>query len=201
LKGPADFGYLPFLGLDVMRQVAADLVSRTSGQRYDWRTECVISAGGLSGILNVLLATPEPGAELHLNIAMTAAPKIPKTIDEYIAGFPPDVQAILQKMRETIRKAAPKAVEKISYQMPTFERHGNLVHFAAYKTHVGFYPTPSGIEKFKAEIADYGWAKGSVQFPLDKPVPYALVAKITKFRAKENLERAQSVAKKAAKKS
>lgn len=132
---------------------------------------------------------------------MKTAPVVPKTIDEYIAGFPPDVQAILQKMRETIRKAAPKAVEKISYQIPTFELHGNLVHFAAFKTHVGFYPTSSGIEKFKAEIAQYSWAKGSVQFPLDKPMPYALVAKITKFRVKENLQRAQSAAKKAAKKS
>lgn len=131
---------------------------------------------------------------------MKASAKPPKDIDEYIAAFPPDVQVILRKMRLTIRKAAPKAEEKITYQMPTFVLHGNLVHFAAYKTHIGFYPTPSGIEQFKDEIAKYTWAKGSVQFPLDKPMPYALVTRITKFRAKENLERAQAKANKAAKK-
>lgn len=129
---------------------------------------------------------------------MTPASTAPQTIDEYIAAFPPDVQAILQKMRETIRKAAPKAEEKINYQMPTFVLGGNLVHFAAYKTHIGFYPTPSGIEQFKDEIAKYTWAKGSVQFPLDKPIPYALVARITKFRVQEVAAKA---AAKAAKKS
>lgn len=121
---------------------------------------------------------------------MKSASAAPQTIDEYIAQFPPDVQAVLDKMRETIRKAAPKAEEKINYQMPTFVLHGNLVHFAAYKTHIGFYPTPSGIEQFKDEIAKYTWAKGSVQFPLDQPIPYALVARITKFRVKEVAARA-----------
>ena len=111
------------------------------------------------------------------------------TIDEYIRTFPPGVQRILQKMRQTIQEAAPGATEAISYRMPTFKLNGNLVHFAAFKNHIGFYPTPSAIERFKEELSPYKWAKGSVQFPLDKPVPYALVKKIVTFRVKENLKR------------
>ena len=114
------------------------------------------------------------------------------TIDEYISTFPADVQAILQKVRETIRKAAPEATEAISYQMPTFKLNGNLVHFAAFKSHIGFYPIPSGIEKFKKELAPYPQGKGSVQFPLDRPIPYALITKIVKFRVKENSEKAKA---------
>ena len=110
----------------------------------------------------------------------------PQTIDEYIAGFPADVQKILQKIRVTIHEAAPEATEKISYQMPTFYLNGNLVHFAAFKDHIGFYPVPSGIEKFKKELSVYKQGKGSVQFPLDKPIPYGLITKIVKFRVKEN---------------
>jgi uncharacterized protein YdhG (YjbR/CyaY superfamily) len=120
----------------------------------------------------------------------------PTTIDEYIAGFPPDVQAILQKIRATIRKAAPQAAETINYQMPTFTLHGNLVHFAAFKNHIGFYPTPSGIENFKAELAAYKGAKGSVQFPLDQPIPYGLISKIVKLKVKENLAKAEAKRKK-----
>jgi uncharacterized protein YdhG (YjbR/CyaY superfamily) len=112
-----------------------------------------------------------------------------KTIDEYIKTFPVDVQSILEKMRQTIRKAAPGAVEAIAYEMPTFRLNGNLVHFAAFENHIGFYPTPSGIDAFKKEISRYKWAKGSVQFPLDKPIPYDLVGKIVKFRVTENLEK------------
>jgi uncharacterized protein YdhG (YjbR/CyaY superfamily) len=108
------------------------------------------------------------------------------TIDEYIKSFPKDVQGILEKMRETIRKAAPDAVEAISYQMPTFKLNGkNLVHFAAFKNHIGFYPIPSGIEAFKKELSPYKQGKGSVQFPIDKPIPYDLVKKIVIFRSKE----------------
>jgi uncharacterized protein YdhG (YjbR/CyaY superfamily) len=118
------------------------------------------------------------------------------SIDEYIATFPKDIQAILEKLRLTIKKAAPNAKETINYQMPTFTLEGNLVHFAAFKNHIGFYPTPSGIEKFKKELSVYEGAKGSVQFPLDKPIPYALVGKIVKFRVKENLERAEAKGKK-----
>ena len=110
------------------------------------------------------------------------------TIDEYIKNFPTDVQRILEKMRQTIRKAAPDAVESISYQMPTFKMNGkNLVHFAAFQKHIGFYPIPSGIEAFKKELSPYKQGKGSVQFPLDEPIPYDLVEKIVKYRVKENL--------------
>ena len=110
-------------------------------------------------------------------------------IDQYINTFPKDVQNILQKIRQTIRMAAPEAIESFSYQMPTFKLNGkNLVHFAAWKNHIGFYPTPSAIEKFKKELSAYKWAKGSVQFPIDKPIPYDLIEKIVIFRIKD-LER------------
>lgn len=114
----------------------------------------------------------------------------PKTIEEYIAGFPPEVQQILQQIRATIRKAAPDAVEAIKYQIPTFVLNGNLVHFGAFKKHVGFYPAPSGIEAFKNELSRYEGAKGSVQFPFDKPMPLALISRIVKFRVKESQEKA-----------
>ncbi len=120
----------------------------------------------------------------------------PRTIDEYIAGFPPEVQAILEKVRTTIRKAAPDAEETIKYRMPTFTLKGNLVHFAAFKSHIGFYPVPTGIEKFKKELSVYPGGKGSIQFPLDKPIPYGLISKIVKFRAKENLAKAEAKGKK-----
>jgi uncharacterized protein YdhG (YjbR/CyaY superfamily) len=120
----------------------------------------------------------------------------PKNIDEYIAGFPDDVQEILEKIRMTIREAAPDAEEKISYQMPTFTLKGNLVHFAAYRKHIGLYPAPRGIEKFKKELSAYEGAKGSVRFPLDKPIPFGLISRIVKFRVKDNLERAEAKGKK-----
>ncbi|MGH9977451.1 MAG: iron chaperone [Nitrososphaeraceae archaeon] len=113
-----------------------------------------------------------------------------KTIDEYVETFPKDVQSILEKIRQTIRKAAPGAVEVISYQIPTFKLNDkNLVHFAALKNHVGFYPTPSGIEAFKKVLSQYKGAKGSVQFPIGKPIPYDLLEKIVIFRTKEILKR------------
>ena len=114
-----------------------------------------------------------------------------QTINEYIAAFPTHVQEILQKLRATIRNAAPEAEEIISYQMPAFKYHGMLVYFAGHKNHIGFYPTPSGIEAFKKELSVYEGAKGSVQFPIDKPLPLGLVTKIVKFRVKENLEMAK----------
>src|SRR2546427_6435791 len=98
-----------------------------------------------------------------------------KTIDEYIKTFPEDVQTILEKMRQTIRKAAPEAEEAISYQIPTFKLNGNLVHFAAFKKHIGFFPTARGVEAFKKELSRYKGSKGTVRFPLDEPVPYGLV--------------------------
>ena len=113
-----------------------------------------------------------------------------KTIDEYIKASPTDVQGILQSLRLTIRKAAPEAVETISYQMPTFKLNGKgLVYFAAFKNHIGFHPIPSGIEAFKKELSPYKQGKGSVQFPIDKPIPSALVRRIVRFRAKEIQER------------
>jgi uncharacterized protein YdhG (YjbR/CyaY superfamily) len=109
------------------------------------------------------------------------------TIDEYIRTYPSNIQGILEKMRQIIKKAAPDAVEAISYQMPTFKLNGkNLVHFAAFKNHIGFYPIPSGIEAFKKELSPYKQGKGSVQFPLDEPIPLDLVEKIVKYRVKEN---------------
>ena len=120
----------------------------------------------------------------------------PKNIDDYIAGFPAEVQEILEKIRSTIRKAAPDAKETINYGIPTFTLNCNLVHFAGFTGHIGFYPTPSGIEKFKEELSVYEGAKGSVQFPLDKPMPLGLIRKIVKFRVQENLERAAAKGKK-----
>lgn len=119
---------------------------------------------------------------------MQSAKTAPRNIDEYIEVFPRVVQEILEQIRETIRKAAPDAEETISYQIPTFTLKGNLVHFAAFKKHIGFYPTPTGIEKFKDELSVYECAKGSVKFPLDKPIPFDLISRIVTFRVKENLE-------------
>jgi uncharacterized protein YdhG (YjbR/CyaY superfamily) len=121
---------------------------------------------------------------------MVAGEKQFKTIEEYIKTFPKDVQSILEKIRETIREAAPGAVETISYQMPAFKLNGrNLVYFAAWKNHIGFYPAPSGMEAFDKELSRYQRAKGSVQFPLEKPIPFDLISRIVKYRVKENLAR------------
>lgn len=108
------------------------------------------------------------------------------TIDEYILSFPQDIQEILQNIRQTIREVAPGAEERISYRMPTFRLHKNLVHFAALKNHIGFYPTPSGIIAFESELSEYETSKGAVRFPLDQPIPYDLIRKITLYRVKEN---------------
>ncbi|HQX81400.1 MAG TPA: DUF1801 domain-containing protein [Vicinamibacterales bacterium] len=115
---------------------------------------------------------------------------VPTTIDEYIAGFPPNVRRLLRQVRATIRKAAPKAEEKISYQIPTLFLHGNLVHFGAFKEHIGFYPAPMGLKEFEKELSKYAGSKGSVRFPLDQPMPLGLITRIVKFRVKKNLERA-----------
>lgn len=112
-----------------------------------------------------------------------------KTIAEYIKSFPPDIQSRLEKMRQTIRKAAPGAVEVISYRMPAFKLNGILVYFAAFKNHIGFFPTASGIAAFKKELAPYKTTKGTVHFPYDAPVPYDQVEKIVRFRVKENLQK------------
>lgn len=108
------------------------------------------------------------------------------SIDEYIGSFHPDLQKKLIQIREIIKTNAPDATERISYQMPTFYLNGNLVHFAGYSTHIGFYPTPSGIEAFKGEFSGYRWSKGAVQFPFDEPLPEDLIRRIVQFRVKEN---------------
>jgi len=113
------------------------------------------------------------------------------TIDEYIIQFPIEVQEILKTLRKVIKEVVPEAEEKITYKMPTFTLHGNLVHFAAYKNHIGFYPTPSGIEAFKEELSKYKGAKGSVQFPIKEPLPYELIIEIVKYRVMENMRKAE----------
>ena len=117
---------------------------------------------------------------------MKDAAAAPRTIDEYIAACPKEVQPVLEQIRATVHQAAPDAQETISYQMPAFTLNGILVYFAAHPKHIGFYPTPSGIEKFKPEIAGYEWAKGSVQFPLSEPLPTDLIRRIVEFRVKQN---------------
>jgi uncharacterized protein YdhG (YjbR/CyaY superfamily) len=127
---------------------------------------------------------------------MKAKTEDPTTIDDYIAGFPDETRKILERVRQTVRRQAPGAEEVISYKMPTFKLKGNLVHFAAFKHHLGFYPTPTGTAKFQKELAPYKSGKGSIRFPFDKPIPYDLIGRIVAFRVKENFERAESKAKK-----
>jgi len=110
-------------------------------------------------------------------------------VDMYINSFSEEIQSLLEQIRATIRQAAPEAKETIGYAIPTYVLNGNLVHFAAYNKHIGFYPGPSGIETFKEELAAYKGAKGSVQFPIDNPMPLDLITKIVKFRVKENMEK------------
>jgi uncharacterized protein YdhG (YjbR/CyaY superfamily) len=110
--------------------------------------------------------------------------------DEYIATFPEEIRKILEELRATIKAAAPEAEEKISYQMPAFALKGNLVWFAAFKNHIGFYPMPSGTEAFKKELSIYEGSKGTVRFPIDKPLPLKLISRIVKFRVAENLKKA-----------
>lgn len=119
-----------------------------------------------------------------------------ESIDEYILSFPTEVQKKLITLRKVINESAPDAEEKMSWQMPTFVLHGNLVHFAAHKNHIGFYPAPSGIAAFKDELSEYKSAKGSVQFPLTKPIPYELISKIVRFRVAENIREAEDKLKK-----
>jgi len=116
------------------------------------------------------------------------------SIDEYIATFPEDRQALLEAVRATIKAAAPDAVELISYGMPAFAQHGNLVYFAGLKDHIGFYPTPSGIEAFQDELSKYRTTKGAVNFPVDQPLPLELISEVVRFRVAENLDKAKAKA-------
>ncbi|MBM4088922.1 MAG: hypothetical protein FJ276_05740 [Planctomycetes bacterium] len=120
----------------------------------------------------------------------------PKDIDEYIARFPDDVRVVLENVRATIRTAAPEAKETISYQMPAFMQHGILVYFAAWQNHIGLYPPVSGDEALEQAVARYAGPKGNLQFPLDEPIPYALIARIAKSRVKQDAEKAAAKRKK-----
>ncbi|MEK5333257.1 iron chaperone [Lysinibacillus sp. FSL W8-0992] len=121
---------------------------------------------------------------------------IPESIDEYILQYPQEIQEILKTIRKVIKESAPNAEEKISYRMPTFVLNGNLVHFAAYKNHIGFYPTSSGINNFQDELSGYKTSKGAVQFPIEKPIPYGLISQIVKFRVAENQSKVEGKIKK-----
>jgi uncharacterized protein YdhG (YjbR/CyaY superfamily) len=123
---------------------------------------------------------------------MTMAITKPGNFDEYIITFPIETRKILEQLRETIKKAAPDAEEVISYGMPLFRQNGRLLYFAAYKNHIGFYPMKTGIEAFKTRLSDYKWAKGTIQFPLDKPLPLGLITEIVKFRVNENMEKSKN---------
>ncbi len=114
-----------------------------------------------------------------------------ESVDAYISSFPDDIQVKLGQLRELVRKCAPDATEKISYQMPTFYLSGNLVHFAAHTNHIGFYPTPSGVAKYEDELSDYKYSKGAIQFPLKEPLPLQLIEKIVRFRVEENLSKSK----------
>lgn len=116
-------------------------------------------------------------------------------LNAYISEFPEEIRVILEQIRETIQKAAPEAKEAIKYGMPTFILNGNLVHFAAYKNHIGFYPAPNGIDAFIDELAVYRTGKGTIQFPIDKPIPFDLITKVVKFRVEENLQKVKRKAK------
>jgi uncharacterized protein YdhG (YjbR/CyaY superfamily) len=126
--------------------------------------------------------------------------RTPKDIDEYITSFPKDVQTILKKIRSTITKAAPKAQEAISYQIPTFRLNGNLIHFAAYKNHIGLYPAPRAVEKFKKDLERYGTSKATIKFSLDEPIPYDLITRIVEFRVEQSPPKAKGKGKVATKK-
>jgi uncharacterized protein YdhG (YjbR/CyaY superfamily) len=123
-----------------------------------------------------------------------------QTTDEYIEQFSPEVQEILTNVRNVIKEAVPEATEKISYQMPTFYLHENLVHFAAYKNHIGYYPNPSGVEAFKDQLTSYKTSKGAIQFPLNKPIPYELISEIARYRVSESKAKAEAKAAKRKKK-
>jgi uncharacterized protein YdhG (YjbR/CyaY superfamily) len=127
---------------------------------------------------------------------MSPARSTPKDVDEYIAGFPKDVQTILRRVRKTIRLAAPAAEEKISYQIPTFSMSGGLLSYAAWKKHIALYPVPTGSERLNKKLSVYRSEKSTVRFPLDQPIPYNLITEIVKFRVRDNLKRAAEKGKK-----
>ena len=142
-------------------------------------------------LINWRLAGIEEGEAKEGEI-MEMKQAAPKTIDEYIAGFPEEIQEHLKKIRLTIRVAAPEVEETIKYQMPTFTLKGNLISFAAYKKHIALYPAPEGDEQFNMELSPYKTEKSTVRFPLDKPIPYDLISRIVMYRIEDNLQRAEA---------
>lgn len=170
--------------VDLGQRLGRHRLDRVAPQSHDPADRpAAARVGHKAGIYN---ARSGPGPPRRLgDQPMKTAQRPPTTIDEYIAGFPRPVQAILKQIRSTIRRAAPDAGEAIKYRVPTFVLNGNLVHFAAFKNHIGFYPTPSGIQEFSDELSRYESAKGSVQFPIDEPMPLSLIGRIVKFRVRE----------------
>lgn len=138
-----------------------------------------------------MAAAVEAGAIASQGLEMTEETKIPKNIDEYIAAFTPEVQEILQKVRQTISQAAPGAEEVISYRMPAFKMKGILAYFAGWKNHIGLYPPVMGDPELEAAVAPYAGEKGNLQFPLDQPIPYDLIERIVKFRVEQNLAKSK----------
>lgn len=148
----------------------------------------------MSRFLRVDIAILSVSAEFtssEIRKGMSMKSNAPGTVAKYAESFPKSTQTIIKKMRATIKKAAPKAVESISYQMPAYKLNGVLVYFAAYENHIGFYPTPRGIAPFKKELVKFKCSKGAIQFPLDKKIPWALVSKIVRYRVKENLAKSK----------
>lgn len=149
---------------------------------------------------NILTKPPAEAEALDVHVAWEDLLKKTissfESIDDYIATFPNNIREILQNLRTAIRRSAPDAYEKISYHMPTFAQDGNLVHFAAFKNHIGFYPTSRGIEAFKKELSGYEYSKGAIRFPINKPLPYALITRIVAFRVDENLKKSQAKSRK-----
>ena len=152
---------------------------------------------GLSAkIASVNMVATRLNEEHRNNIMSGTTSDSPQTIDTFIAEFSPEVQELLQTIRKIVHEAAPDAQEAIKYGMPTFTQYGNLVHFAAYKNHIGFYPTPSGIDQFEQELAKYRTGKGTIQFPIGGPIPYDLIRKVVAYRVQENTKKAQEKAAK-----
>lgn len=169
-----------------------------ANQKKEWNGRLQISGKGKCNdfvsrlseqVFNAIPRELKDYSQREINVKKSIISKKPETVDEYFGKFPKDIQKLLKEMRRTIKEGAPKSRETISYRMPTFRLNDNLVYFAAFKKHIGFYPTSSGIAAFKKELSKYKTSTGTVQFPFGEPIPYDLVRKIPKFRVKENLER------------
>jgi uncharacterized protein YdhG (YjbR/CyaY superfamily) len=147
----------------------------------------------------ILINRPENDFMVRINrlnkLISTSDMTKPTTFEEYLVAFPAETQKMLVQLRETIKKSAPEAEEVISYGMPSFRQNGQLLYFAGFKNHIGFYPLMTGVEAFKTELSSYKWGKGSIQFPLQKPLPLGLITRIVKFRVKENTDKSKTTRK------